>query len=90
MQEDNQFNSVNFSNDTINVREELEKYAYHWKWFVLGIALSLAGAFTYLRYTQNEYAVATTILIDDENSGGLPSELSAFEDLGLLGSGKNR
>lgn len=88
MQEDNQFNPVNDTNDTINVRVELEKYAYHWKWFVLGIAVALLAAYLYLRYTPNQYSVSTTILVDDKNSGGLASELSAFEDLGLLGSSK--
>lgn len=80
----NEFNEVDFNDDTINIREELEKYAYHWKWFLVGVILALTVAFLYLRYTPNQYEVATTILIDDEQGGGL-SELSAFQDLGLLG-----
>ena len=88
MQENNQFNPINNNDDSINLREQLENYLFHWKWFVLGVAVALLGAFLYLRYTPNQYTVSTTILVDDKNSGGLASELSAFSDLGMLGSSK--
>lgn len=88
MQENNQFNPINDNDESINLREQLEHYLFHWKWFVLGIAVALVVAFLYLRYTANQYSVSTTILVDDKNSGGLASELSAFEDLGLLGGSK--
>ncbi len=88
MQNENPLNYLFLDEEPVNYREKIEKYGYHWKWFVLGVVLALAGAYTYLRYTPNQYAVATTILIDDETTGGLPSELSAFEDLGLMGGGK--
>ena len=26
--------------DTLNIREELEKYLIHWKWFFIGVILS--------------------------------------------------
>jgi len=85
MQQENPLNTVNFSDESINIREEIEKYAYHWKWFVLTVVVALTTAFLFLRYSTNIYEVSTTILIDEENRGGLASELSAFEDLGLLG-----
>ncbi|MHB1147653.1 MAG: GumC family protein [Lutibacter sp.] len=88
MQEYNQFNPINDNDESLNLREQLENYLFHWKWFVLGVAVALVGAFLYLRYTPNQYTVSTTILVDDKNSGGLASELSAFEDLGLLGGSK--
>ena len=44
---------------------------------------SFVAAFVYLRYATYQYEVSSTILIDDEeNGGGLGSELSAFKDLG--------
>ena len=88
MQENNQFNSIDDNDESINLREQLENYLFHWKWFVLGVAVALIGAFLYLRYTPNQYTVSTTILVDDKNSGGLASELSAFSDLGLMGGSK--
>ncbi|MFZ3273366.1 MAG: polysaccharide biosynthesis tyrosine autokinase [Lutibacter sp.] len=88
MQNNNQFNPTNDNDESLNLREQLENYLFHWKWFVLGMAVALLGAYFYLRYTPNQYTVSTTILVDDKNSGGLASELSAFADLGLMGSSK--
>ena len=88
MQENDQLTPINFNSDNLNIREEIEKYVFHWKWFVLGLIIALSGAYTYLRYVPNQYSVETSILINDDKKGGLSSELSAFEDLGLLGGGK--
>ena len=76
--------------DNINLREELEKYIIHWRWFVVCVILSLIVAFVYLRYAQKTYKVDTTIIVKDEKrGGGLSSELSAFADLGMLSGGKS-
>ncbi len=50
--------------DEINVREILEKYSRHYKWFLLGVIIALAMAFVYLRYATYQYEVSTTILIE--------------------------
>lgn len=77
-------------NDTISIRAEVEKYLIHWKWFVLGILISLLGGFLYLRYATPKYQATATILIKNDKKGGLSEELAAFEDLGIVGgSGKN-
>jgi len=88
MQDNIQFDPINDNDESFNLRVQLENYLFHWKWFVLGVAVALLGAFLYLRYTPNQYSVSTTILVDDKNSGGLASELTAFADLGLMGSSK--
>jgi len=42
----NSYKSNNLeSDDTINIRAEIEKYLMHWKWFVLGGVLSLIWLF---------------------------------------------
>ncbi|MDV7187780.1 polysaccharide biosynthesis tyrosine autokinase [Lutibacter sp. TH_r2] len=84
-QHEQPINTVNLNDDTVNIRQELEKYAYYWKWFVLSVFLALVVAYAYLRYTPKTYEVSTTILINDENGASFASELSAFEDLGLMG-----
>ena len=77
-------------NDTINIRAELEKYLIHWKWFVLGIIISLSVAFLYLRYSTPKYDTTATILIKNDKKGGLSDELAAFGDLGIVaGSSKS-
>jgi len=82
MSEDNQNNDFNF-------REKIEQYLNHWIWFVLGAFLSVAIAYVYLRYTIPVYTASTSILVKDENKGGMMSELSAFSDMGLGGGMKN-
>ena len=69
--------------EPVNYREKFEKYAYNWKWFLISIFIFSLGAYAYLKFIPKQYTVTSTILINDENSKGLPSELSAFEDLGL-------
>ncbi|MEL0653242.1 polysaccharide biosynthesis tyrosine autokinase [Algibacter sp. TI.3.09] len=75
--------------ESINIRQQIEKYVFHWKWFALGLFLAMMGAYLYLRYTPNSYEVSATILIDDEANGGLNNELAAFEELGIGNSKKN-
>ena len=80
----------NNESTNINIREELEKYLIHWRWFVLSILITLILAFIYLRYTEKTYKVNTTIVVKDEKrGGGISTELSAFADLGMLSGGKS-
>ena len=95
MKDDKQIQTIYIDNkddsdDEINLREVFEKYSYHWKWFLFGLILALALAYTYLHFTQNEYEVSSTIFIEDKDSGGMPSELEAFADLGIMGDGKKK
>ena len=73
--------------DTINVREEIEKYLVHWKWFVLASVISLSVAYVYLRYATPTYMASASIMIKDNNKSGVSAELAAFEDLGIIGGG---
>ena len=88
MQQENPLNYIFQEEEPINIREQLEKYLFHWKWFVFTTIVAIGIAYAYSYYTPSQYRVATTILIDDDSNGGLSSELSAFEDLGLIGGGK--
>jgi uncharacterized protein involved in exopolysaccharide biosynthesis len=90
MQEQKEYlmqNQVSESSDTINIREELEKYLLHWKWFLIGIIASLSVAFIYLRYSTPQYSATASIMIKDNQKSGISSELAAFEDLGIIGGG---
>jgi capsular exopolysaccharide synthesis family protein len=77
------------SEQDFQIRAVVDQYASHWKWFVLGVFVSLFGAYLYLRYTVPQYRAATTILVKDEKKGGLSSELSAFADMGIGGGKSN-
>ena len=90
MQENNNvINSHMEENDTLNIREELERYLFHWKWFVLGSILSLVVAYIYLRYTPAQYSASATILIKDNQKSGISKELEAFKDMGIVGGGSS-
>jgi len=75
--------------EDVNLREQLDKYLIHWRWFLVSVVIGLLLAFVYLRYTTPSYEATTSILVKDEKKGGMLSELSAFADLGLGGSMKN-
>ncbi len=73
----------------INLRDMYEKFRLNYKWFILGVFLSILVAYAYLHFAPNQYSVNASILIDDkDNGGGMNSELTAFKDLGLLDNGK--
>lgn len=71
-------NSPIFKEEDNNLREEIDKYLFQWKWFVLGVIITLTGAFLYLRYSTPIYQSTATILVKDEKKG----EASILEDLG--------
>ncbi|MGK0420352.1 MAG: capsular exopolysaccharide synthesis family protein [Polaribacter sp.] len=79
------------SQDSMNIREELEKYLFHWKWFILCILISLGGAYLYLRYQTPLYSAGTTIMLKDNRRSGVSAEMAIFQDLGIGGvSGMNK
>jgi len=87
-QEFNNFEEQNENN--FSIREQIDKYLIHWRWFVLGIFLSLVTAFLYLRYyTSPSYKAVSTILVKDDKKGGIASELAAFSDIGMLTGAKS-
>lgn len=78
----------NFSQGKVDLKEILTSYTKHWKWFVLSAIFALALAMLYIRYATPEYAAKAKIqIIEDNNSS---SELSAFQDLNILGGAKNK
>lgn len=77
-------NDMNSSNKTkFNLREFIEKYLYHWKWFVASVIIAIVGSFLYLRYATPQYHVEAIILIYDKENESITSEISAFRDLGI-------
>ena len=51
---------------------------------------SFVSRFLFLRYSTPKYSASTTILIKNDQKGGISAELAAFEDLGIVGgSNKN-
>ncbi|MBT9189045.1 GumC family protein [Zobellia russellii] len=81
-------NQNSISNNSFDFKEILATYAKHVKWFVLSVVFALIIAFLYIRYATPQFAVQTQIqILEDKTSG---SELDVFQDLNLLGGGKNK
>ena len=84
-------NKNNFEEDfenheeEINIRQILEQYLYYWKWFVLGVIVSLIFAFIYIKYTQKQYQVSAKILLNEKESA--TGELAGLMDQAMLGGG---
>jgi tyrosine-protein kinase Etk/Wzc len=70
--------------ESIHLREQLEKYLSYWPWFVVSLLITFFISYVYLRYAQPLYQATTTILVKDDRKGSIQSELSAFNDLGLM------
>lgn len=75
--------------ESLNLREQLDKYFVNWKWFVLSVFISIIIAFLYLRYTVPLYNAKAAILVRDERKGNVQSELTAFSELGIIKNMKN-
>ncbi|WP_051254313.1 GumC family protein [Arenibacter latericius] len=72
--------------DAPDLKEIVNQYTKHWKWFVIAVIIALGMAFVYLRYTKPEYVAEAKIQILDEKNSG--AGLGLFQDLELL-SGSN-
>lgn len=80
----------NTEESSVDLRSLLFKYLIHWKWFLLSVLAFFALSKLYLRYSVPIYKSTTTILIKDDKTGNIASELSAFQDIGLFSGSKNQ
>lgn len=87
VKEDSNINPIGF-HEELNIREELDKYVFHWKWFIVTGFTCLIMAFIFLRYVTPQYKVKTTLLIKEDQST-MSSELAAFQDLGMFAGGSS-
>lgn len=76
--------------DSINLKEILNKLVDKWPWFIISVVICLLIAFLYSRYTPPTYQINAKILVnDDEKGGGLGGKTSGLMDLGGLLGAKN-
>src|SRR5690606_11474872 len=89
MNSNKDFEDKEKDNPSINLQEQLARYLYYWKWFVLGVVLALGLAFIYLRYATPVYQANALIMLKDDYRGGAANELSVLSELGIGGSKDN-
>lgn len=74
----------------LTLREQLETYLSKWIWFVISVVVMLVLSYIYLRYTTPMYQTTAQIIVKDDRGQGMTSELSVFENMGLVsGLGSN-
>lgn len=82
-------NSTNI--ESINLREVFIKYLLKWHWFLISIVICFIIAYFYLKITNDQFQVQSTILIrKDKSTSGL-LDMSMLDGLGggdLSGSSK--
>jgi len=84
--ENNTANQNASNNEVFNLREILLKYLHRWYWFLVSVVLCFGIAFFYLKTTNTQYQVQTTILLrKDASTSGL-LDMSALEGMGISSS----
>ena len=74
--------------NVINIKQIINKYSTHWKYFVLSLVFFILICFFYLKYTAPIYNVTSSILVKDEEKG-ISNQLNAFSEIGFDLSGNN-
>jgi len=84
--ENNTANKNASNNEVFNLREILLKYLSRWYWFLISVVLCFGIAFFYLKTTNTQYQVQTTILLrKDASTSGL-LDMSSLEGMGISSS----
>ena len=74
--------------NVINIRQIINKYSTHWKYFVLSLVFFVLICFFYLKFTAPIYNVTSSILVKDEEKG-ISNQLNAFSEIGFDLNGNN-
>lgn len=72
--------------ESLNLRGILKPYIHRWYWFIIGIIITIIGAWFFLRYSIPVYNTEATLLIKEvkKSASGQP-ELSVISELGGIG-----
>lgn len=79
----NDYNSSADNEESVNLREIIEKYLANWKFILLVAVLFGILAFFYVQSKSDIYKSSASVLVLDSNSGGLSGSMDLFSDLGL-------
>ncbi|HOV83262.1 MAG TPA: polysaccharide biosynthesis tyrosine autokinase [Paludibacteraceae bacterium] len=76
------------NNDTINLRELIKKHLNKWPWFLVSIIFCFIIAIFYLKIAHPKYQVQATILLRNQNTTPELSNMTLFNNVGLMGISK--
>ena len=72
---------------SVDLRDVIEKYLIHYKWFIFSVLLFVLITFIKVRYEAPQFRAVGSILIKEKEAGNSFSEMSTYEDMGLVGLG---
>jgi len=79
------FEEFKEESNSLNLREKVSKYLYHWPLFVISIALCLGLAFVHLKFSSPIYFVKAKLLIKDgANTETALSERDLFKGIKMI------
>lgn len=84
----NLFSDENFDEST-GIRNVVERYVKHLRWFVLSVIFFIVIAFFYIRFSVPTYQIDSSILIKEISKESSFDKLSSIEEFGLFGVGSN-
>ena len=74
--------------NSISLRELLDKYLVYWRWLFGSVVVFLVLGWMYARYQTPSYESVATVLIEQESKSGMASEeIGMLKDLGLASGG---
>jgi len=80
---ENNIPTIKTSNlENINIREIVIKYLLKWHWFLISVLICFAIAYFYLKITNEQFQVQTTILIRKDKSASSLIDMSMLDGLG--------
>lgn len=84
---ENQNMNMNEQNDsTVQIKSIFYHCLSKWYWFVISVAVILAGAVFYLLKTTPVYTRNAKLLVKSESKGNSAADISEFSDLGVFSS----
>lgn len=66
----------------VSLKEAIEKYLVHYRWFILSLIVCMVFGSLYIRYTEPQYD-ATTMILLKKDKGGVLSDLTLMPDMGF-------
>jgi capsular exopolysaccharide synthesis family protein len=69
--------------ENISLKDIFAQYLFHWKFIIISVIVSLIIVTIYLRYISPTYKITASLIVKDDNKGGVTDQLSAFEGLGF-------
>jgi len=71
--------------EDFNIRHIINKYLIKWYWFIISVILCLSIAYLYLKITNTEYHIETSILLRKDQGSNSLLDMSMLEGIGMSG-----